>query len=218
MTKLRIYYPDGADGYANWMPFRPVDKIESADILGLSGGADVSPARYNRLAHESTYTSPERDRVELAAIQYAKAQGMPIVGTCRGSQLLCVAAGGILVQDVRHPGAHNVTTFDGKTILVNSLHHQMQHPWDLQPNKFKVLAWAEGLSPYHCGESDNDELVIGKVEGNKEVEIAYYPEIHALAIQSHPEMVFWRYDQSEEVRKSIDYMRGLLLGLINRTL
>lgn len=219
MTKpLSIYYPDGAYSYANWMPFTRARDLESADVLGLSGGSDVSPTRYGKAYHPTTYDAPERDRVEFAAVERARERGIPIVGTCRGHQLLTAAAGGILVQDMDHPGRHEMHTECGKRLVINSLHHQMAHPWDMPPDEYRVIAWANGLSPYHYGETDAQELVTDIVPGNKEVEIIYLPRLKALGIQCHPEAMVYSYDSSAAVRDSIDYMRSLLDRLIAGTL
>ncbi len=220
MTKtLRIYYPDGAYGYSNWMPnVRPTYDIETADILGLSGGSDVSPARYGKAYHPTTYDAPERDRVEFAAVERARERGIPIIGTCRGHQLLTVAAGGKLVQDMTHPGTHEVQTEDGRRLIINSLHHQMSHPWDMPTDEYRVIAWANNLSPYHYGETDADEMVTDIVPGNREVEIIYLPRLRGLGIQCHPEAMLYSYDTSARVRESIDYMRDLFNRLIAGTL
>lgn len=220
MTKpIRIFYPDGAYGYANWLPnCQPVRRIEDATLLGLSGGSDVSPRLYGKREHPTTYCNPHRDEVEMAAIQRARELGIPIIGTCRGSQILTVAAGGLLVQDLDHPGYHRVTTYDGKTIWVNSLHHQLSHPWNLPPDQFKVLAWAEGLSPHHYGESDADEMINGKIEGRKEVEAIHFPTLRSVSFQHHMEMQWPRYDSDPRVRESIDWCREQVAKLLDGTL
>lgn len=103
---------------------------------------------------------------------------------------------------MRHPHVHEITTDDGRTITVTSSHHQRQYPWSAHP--WKLLAWSKGLSPFSF---IGPEEQIGDPEG-KEVEIAYYPAIKALAIQSHPE---WVYPPVHEWHKAyIDYCQELL--------
>lgn len=216
MTKpLSIYYPDGAYSYANWMGLRPAHDIESADVLGLSGGSDIASFRYGKREHPTTYSNPSRDDVEFAAIEVARKRGIPIVGTCRGSQALCVAAGGLLIQDVAHPYTHEATTYDGQTISLNSMHHQMQSPWNLPSDQFKVLAWAEGISPYYFGETDID---IMKPPGAREPEVVFYPGLRAVGYQHHPEAQWYRYESDDHVRHSIDWCRTILDRLITNTL
>jgi putative glutamine amidotransferase len=89
------------------------------DGLLLIGGADVDPASYGAerdLATEATY--PERDRFEIEMLKGALARGIPVLGICRGMQLLNVALGGTLEQsliaeDGSNPHRKVIGTFDG---------------------------------------------------------------------------------------------------------
>lgn len=80
--------PDGAD-----------EALSGLDGLLLAGGADVDPDRYGAVAQEGT-DPPRRDRDawELALLGAALAQDTPVLGVCRGAQVLNVAAGGTLHQ------------------------------------------------------------------------------------------------------------------------
>jgi putative glutamine amidotransferase len=132
------------DGAAARDPDPLLDRI---DGLILAGGADVDPASYGAQRHPETGpTWPERDRFELALARRAMEWGMPVLGVCRGMQLLNVARGGTLVQHLpdllgvdehRHtPGAfgdHDVRLEPGslaaraagaERITVKSHHHQ----------------------------------------------------------------------------------------------
>lgn len=218
----RLIYVIGDTGdtyYTNWMRGRLTDRMEDASFVVATGGQDIDPKRYGRHAHYSTSYSQTRDAYEFPLFDKAKALGKPLVGICRGSQALCVWSGGVLVQDQANPQyIHDIETYDGKTIIVSSTHHQAQYPWALPTDEFAVLGWSTGISPYHSGETDDDELVIGKVPGKKEVEIAVYRKTRALAIQSHPEGLLSDYHRDEKVRESIDYMRGLLDAHLANTL
>lgn len=69
------------------------------DGLVLSGGADVDPARYGReRVPECGTVEAERDAWEVALVDVALTEGIPIFGICRGIQVLNVARGGTLVQ------------------------------------------------------------------------------------------------------------------------
>jgi putative glutamine amidotransferase len=73
--------------------------LDRVDGLMLAGGADLDPASYGAEARpETTGTWPERDRFELALARRALARDMPVLGVCRGMQLLNVALGGTLDQ------------------------------------------------------------------------------------------------------------------------
>jgi putative glutamine amidotransferase len=77
------------------------DLLEDLDGILLSGGEDVDPGHYGEERHPKVNTvTPEHDAFELALARAALEQGVPILGICRGSQVLAVADGGSLVQDV----------------------------------------------------------------------------------------------------------------------
>ncbi|MFI2201197.1 gamma-glutamyl-gamma-aminobutyrate hydrolase family protein [Streptomyces sp. NPDC020192] len=89
---LAAMLPPDAPGHA-------AETVARLDGLVIAGGPDVDPARYG--AERSPRTgppAPERDAWELALIDAALAAGVPLLGICRGMQLLNVALGGTLVQ------------------------------------------------------------------------------------------------------------------------
>ena len=119
------------------------------DGLLLTGGPDVDPARYGQeILPVGVGISPERDAMECAAFRLFEAAGKPILGICRGVQLINVMRGGTLYQDIpaQHPSAiahrqledHDVPTHEvrplpstplwklsgGQPLRVNTLHHQ----------------------------------------------------------------------------------------------
>ncbi len=130
---------------------RPI--YDRLDGILIPGGADVDPSMYGEARHEHCEVSdPPRDRVELQLIRWALEDGKPVLGICRGIQLINLAAGGTLYQDlaaqlegsVKHdyfPGqgfardqlTHDVVVEEGSvlaeifgagTLRVNSMHHQ----------------------------------------------------------------------------------------------
>jgi putative glutamine amidotransferase len=69
--------------------------------LLLTGGDDVAPSRYGETAHPTVVEAETgRDEFEIALIKAAREQGLPILAICRGVQVLNVACGGTLVQDI----------------------------------------------------------------------------------------------------------------------
>lgn len=74
---------------------------ESLDAVFLPGGADIDPVSYGTAPHAMCdKTDRERDRVELLLARWAIADGKPVLGVCRGMQLVNVAMGGSLYQDL----------------------------------------------------------------------------------------------------------------------
>ena len=75
--------------------------LEAVDAVVLAPGRDIEPRRYGQEPHALlAATEPQRDAFELALVSAALSAGLPILGMCRGVQVLNVALGGTLVQDV----------------------------------------------------------------------------------------------------------------------
>jgi putative glutamine amidotransferase len=123
--------------------------LDSVSGLVLTGGEDVDPARYGEQRHEKVRTvNVARDATEAALVEEARARGTPVLAICRGIQILNVALGGTLVQDIpsqcgtdidhdeegaRNSRTHEVTIEPDSLIAravgtehlsVNSFHHQ----------------------------------------------------------------------------------------------
>lgn len=136
------------------------DVVRVLDGLVLAGGADVDPARYGTAAHPQTKgIRPERDAGELVLFAAALERDLPVLGVCRGMQLMAVAAGGTLHQhapelvgteehrpEVGVYGAHDarfapgskVAAILGEQLKVNSYHHQLV----AEPGALTVTGWA----------------------------------------------------------------------------
>jgi putative glutamine amidotransferase len=97
----------------------PGEILDKLDGLILAGGCDIDPSSYGEEPHPQTNgTVPERDRAEIALTQAAVERDMPVLGICRGMQLINVALGGTLNQhlpdDVGHPDhRRHLGTFEG---------------------------------------------------------------------------------------------------------
>ena len=77
------------------------DALKDIGGLMLTGGDDVAPTKYGENAHETVVEAePGRDEFEIALIKEARARDLPIFAICRGIQVLNVAYGGTLVQDI----------------------------------------------------------------------------------------------------------------------
>jgi putative glutamine amidotransferase len=82
-------------------PSTPAEALDGADGLLMTGGPDVDPARYGEPRDASvTDVDAARDAWEIALLAEARRRGLPILAICRGVQVLNVACGGTLVQDI----------------------------------------------------------------------------------------------------------------------
>jgi putative glutamine amidotransferase len=126
--------------------------VARLDGLVISGGADVDPAQYDEQPHPRTANwRPDRDAWELALLSAADAVGLPLLGVCRGMQVMAVHAGGRLDQhtpdlvghDDHSPGGDvfgsvavataagsRLADLVGPSLNVNCHHHQSvrDHP------------------------------------------------------------------------------------------
>jgi putative glutamine amidotransferase len=169
-------------------PERAIAALHARGIRGLvlTGGEDVEPARYGATPHPKLEdTDPARDAAEMALIAAARERRLPILAICRGIQILNVALGGTLYQDLgserpgpvthtgddsRHavrvePGSLLERTLGTRAATVNSRHHQAIR--DLAP-ALRAVAWAED----------------GLIEAAEPVDAA---SPWMLAVQWHPE-------------------------------
>ena len=142
-------------------PDRATAALASVRGLVLTGGEDVGPECYGAKPHERLGKIDRvRDAAELALIADARKRRLPILAICRGIQILNVALGGTLYQDLdserpgpiphqdesgKHairiePGSLLEKTLGTQSALVNSRHHQAIR--DLAPG-LRAVAWAE---------------------------------------------------------------------------
>ena len=161
--------------------------------LVLCGGGDLDPALYGQEDRGSQPPDPVRDRAELELARVFSQAGKPILGICRGMQVLNAAFGGTLIQDLPpqshpfHGGAghdlvHPVRAeaggflhgLYGPLFPVNSYHHQAV---DRLGEGFRAWAWAESGFPEGMS---HDRLPI-------------------LAVQFHPERMSFRHRREDTV-------------------
>ena len=180
----------------------------TCDGLLLCGGGDIVPALYGQDDRGSDLLDPVRDQAELRLVEAFLRAGRPILGVCRGMQLLNVALGGTMIQDL--PGqikpfhtasgrdqVHPVRCAEGSLLHrlygpvfpVNSSHHQAV---DQLGNGLHATAWSEG----------------GVVEALE------HDQLPIVAVQYHPERMSFLHRREDTVdgepllRHFIDLCRG----------
>jgi len=182
-----------------------LEEVELRSIFGhldglvLSGGGDIQPAAFGEEDSGLLWSVDERrDRSELALAQWALAEGLPLLAICRGVQVLNVAAGGTLIQDIptQVPGALTHSTVAGRPIAV------VAHTVDVAPGSRLAALFAAGdlgvNSAHHQavktvgpGLAVTARAPDGVIEGLERpdhpfcVGVQWHPEV---MVESHPEM------------------------------
>ncbi len=167
----------------------PGDALDRLDGLILAGGADIDPSSYGAKPHPKTNrTVPERDRSEIGLARGAIERDMPVLGICRGMQLINVALGGTLHQHVPELTGHedhrrNPGSFDDS-----------DHDVRLEPGSLAALAAGEELhgtkSHHHQGVDEIGEglVVTGYSTLDELPEAIEAPSRRfVLGVQWHPE-------------------------------
>lgn len=170
--------------------------LDTDSCLVVWGGGDISPSLYNRDVGSMTGATnrlSERDCIEWAMMKRAKELNIPIIGICRGAQMLCALADGFLVQHVDNHLENHPVTLPNRTIVVNSIHHQMMFPFDVE---HEMLAYTKDLSTCYLDVDTPIKLEI-------EPEFVYFPKERGFAVQWHPEYSEYHSDGTKFVYETL---------------
>jgi putative glutamine amidotransferase len=167
----------------------PDELLHRLDGLIVSGGVDVDPACYGAEPHPETKgCTPERDAFEIALIRRAAELDMPVLGICRGMQVLNVAFGGTLIQHLPDTFGHE----DHRRVPGNF--DEADHDVRLVPDSLAAMAAGELLhttkSHHHQGvDAVGDGLIVtGTSAIDDLVEAVELPDRRfVLGVQWHPE-------------------------------
>jgi putative glutamine amidotransferase len=179
-----VMFPNGQD------PAEAPRLVSTVNGLVLSGGDDVDPETYGARPDGSKGHSPEVDRFEIALVQAARDQNKPVLAICRGIQLLNVALGGTLNQEVTKAGTvHEPITKDSDPDTLN----RQRHPVHFESGS--LLARAYGTteiktnSLHHQGidQLSPDLVVEGRTDDGLIEAARCRGEWWALGVQWHPE-------------------------------
>jgi putative glutamine amidotransferase len=166
-------------------PDSGTEVLSRLEGLMIPGGPDIAPSRYGAAPHPRLErTAPdldELDELEITLVRRARELNVPVLGICRGQQLVNVAFGGTLHQHISHPqwGSDPAEPVHGVDILaathlrdllgvdrldVNSGHHQA----------------VDTVAP---------DLVVSAVSSDRFIEAIEAPDLSVMAVQWHPEEI-----------------------------
>jgi putative glutamine amidotransferase len=169
-------------------------EIDTADGILLAGGNDVNPFLYGE--ERKSHTQPphnERDRFEMSLLERAMEKKLPVLGICRGLQVINVKLGGTLYQDVQTEMArsirHDWHDDDSKPLPRSLLAHPVSFEKDSKMYQMMGSNEVKVNSLHHQGIKDlgKDLVVAGRSSDGliEAVEMRDYP--YMIAVQWHPE-------------------------------
>lgn len=189
---------------------------KECSVVIFGGGTDIDPSIYGE--GPGLYNQrPDliRDRLEIAIYKWAAKNNVPMIGVCRGAQLLTALHGGKLIQHVTGHGGqdHETITKSQDVITMNSCHHQMMFPW-YSSKEFEILAHTQRKqSKMYLGSGVEDVFKLWNIPDLfirlefVEPEIVWWPGSKTMCIQGHPE---WMPEKSGMVR----YINHMLERLV----
>lgn len=172
-------------------------KFADIDGLLLTGGPDIDPKYYGEEVHETTDINPDRDKLELPLCKWAIKKDLPVFGICRGIQIMNVAIGSSLYQDIPSQFTDHLT----HKIIENT--DDSWHNIQIQPasllNQITGETIAEVNSRHHQslkvigeGFTVTAQSKDGIVEAIEDTSKRFM-----LGVQYHPERMFKEPDSSE---------------------
>ena len=166
---------------------------DAMDGFVLAGGVDIAPSRYGADGDGDVTADHARDAFEIALIAAARERGKPILGVCRGMEMIVVAAGGTLVDEVQHATAPE--RMDGFPAVV-------RHPIALEPGSLAASVYASTSVDVACLHHQSpgripDELIASGRAGDGVVEAVEGERSSGflLGLLWHPEYLADRADE-----------------------
>lgn len=213
LSYIQMFYKHGCIG---------AKSVDEADVVVFTGGEDVSPSLYGEAPLQKTITNAERDKREEEIFWKAAELGIPMVGICRGAQLLHVLNDGKLWQDVNNHRNGRHEAFDlrsGTPVAVNvtSTHHQMMMPPDKKSTAQVMVAAKMASEKQAYGKLY--QRTVKNADDLDDPEVIWYPDTQCLCFQPHPEWgsmigedtckLFWDiFDETIEQEIFISAMKG----------
>ena len=162
-----------------------------ADVAILTGGADINPKLYQERVAGAVNINDARDKAECAVYEAAVNMDIPVVGICRGAQLINVLNGGSLWQDVgdAHRKPHYIKDLEtGRVMLASSTHHQMMRVHQEEGRILALAVTKDHKAVSLCKYKQNaDTRMKVNPKDSVDPEVVLYEKTRSLCFQPHPE-------------------------------
>lgn len=163
--------------------------LDAVDGLLLTGGEDVNPSRYGAKPHPQLKTvSDRRDETEIALIHEARRRRTPVLAICRGIQVLNVALGGTLIQDIRAEVKGSLDHDDGSP-RTSRTHGIKVVPGSLTAKALGVTEASVNSLHHQSVRDPGPDLIVTAISTDGIIEAVETtdPDWWVLAVQWHPE-------------------------------
>ena len=169
----------GGEPYSYYLP-----KISSDyDGLILAGGGDLDPGRYGQSNTASTAIDPQRDEVELTLTEVFVRAKKPILGICRGHQVVNVALGGTLAQDL----GRKLRLFHGQDEQGHDREHPIRCIYGSHLHRLYGDLSHVGSAPHQVVSQPGKDLYVTAVTECGLIEATEHLTLPIVTVQWHPE-------------------------------
>lgn len=172
------------------LQIRPSDKVDAKlfDGVVITGGHDIDPVLYAAKAEVHPKYDPARDELELAVIKKAEAKSLPLLGICRGAQLLNVSRGGSLFQQLteqRRHTSHRWTILPLKTLCLTERGSALQQIFRIDKARIN------SLHNQAINKLGNNLQIVGRDLDNIIQAVEDPSRDFVLGVQWHPEFLIF---------------------------
>ncbi|MBV2128488.1 gamma-glutamyl-gamma-aminobutyrate hydrolase family protein [Arsukibacterium indicum] len=192
------------------LQIRPSDKVDVKlfDGVVITGGHDIDPVLYAAKAEVHPKYDPARDELELAVIKKAEAERLPLLGICRGAQLLNVSRGGSLFQQLteqRRHTSHRWTILPLKTLCLTERGSALKQIF--QSDKARI----NSLHNQAINKLGNNLQIVGHDLDNIIQAVEDPSQDFVLGVQWHPEFLIFLRRQRHLFKAVVEQARARLV-------
>jgi putative glutamine amidotransferase len=174
--------------------------LDLLDGLVLAGGNDISPQLSGCTAGEVVHPDPVRDAFELALLKGAWARGLPVLGVCRGMELINVGYGGTITSGVRHEVGSDVQLPE---LGIGRL-HQVQLAPGTRAERLFAAKQVEAVCVHHqAPDRIGPGLVVSGTSADGIAEVIEDPDRWVVGVIWHPEQALDRAASHQRVYNAL---------------